>query len=362
MRQIIFIFLFASVSNGLAQNKWAAGAMYYPGFLYAHTDDARPLEAHIHAIEISFAKTNNTDKVWNKYYKNAQIGYNFVYMDLGNQNLSGKVYALGTNFQFRIAGKSKNYLSARFGTGIAYITKKFDVYSNRKNMALGSHVNGNIQVALIYQTQLSSNTTLKTGVGITHYSNGSIKVPNLGINMPSLFLGFQTAFGNSTQIHTDTSKFYYTTKKRQEVLLNYGFKQLNTAKPITFHIISAGYRYIIPFNAIRRWHIGTDLVWDPTHPYAHDTQNQNPRVGIDNSTELTCLIGHRYDIGRFSMLTDIGFYILNPYKTKMFTYQRVGFRYEINNDFFLNASLKIHFGTADYFEWGIGYKFDKRKR
>lgn len=349
------------VLNLSAQQNWAVGAMYYPGFLYAHTEDAKNLEAHIKGFELAIAKTNNTNKLWSRYYKNSEIGYNFIYMDLGRPGLTGKVYALSANFQFWVAGKGKNHLAVRLGTGIGYVTEKFDFYKNRKNMALGSNLNGEIQLALIYKTYLSRSLSMKTGLGVTHFSNGSIRVPNLGINMPSLFLGLQYGLGKNIENKNMGKDEFEPTKKRHEVLLNYAFKERFTAKPREFHIVSAGYRWLKNISPVRRWYLGGDLVWDPTHPYTHDLKNPSPRIGIDNSTELGVLIGHRYDIGRFGLLTDVGFYILNPYQTKFFSYQRIGFRYELNKNWFANATLKIHLGTADYFEWGIGYKLNRLK-
>ncbi len=359
---IIPLIALMGLDTANAQNKWAAGVMYYPGFVIAHTDDARNLEAHVNGFELSLARINNKDKYWNRFYKNAEIGYNFIYLDLGQPKLSGKVYALGANFQFRISGKGKNYLALRLGTGVGYLTKKFDFYNNRQNMAIGSHWNGNIQLGFIYQTNITSRCTLKTGLGLTHYSNGSIKAPNLGINMPSLLLGLQMGFGDVKAKNIDTSRSFKPTTKQHEVLINYGYKEKFISNPRQFNIYSLGYRWLKPITEVRRWYLGADLVWDATHPYSHFLSIDNPRVGIDNSTELGVLIGHRYDIGRFAMLTDVGFYLLNPYQTKYFTYQRIGFRYELNKNWFLNGTLKVHFGTADYFEWGIGYKFKRFKK
>ena len=367
MRQL-FLLIFVALSISIAckkanaQYNWAAGAMYYPGFLYAHTDDARNLEAHIKGFEISLSRINNKDKFWNRYYKNAQVSYNFLYMDLGNPELTGKVYSLGANFQFRIAGKGKNHWALRLGTGVGYITKKFDVYTNRRNMSIGSNLNGSIQIAAIYKTRLSPRLNLNTGLGFTHFSNGAIRVPNLGINMPSLFLGLQMGYGNEFAKIIDTTKIFKPTPKPHEILINYGFKEKFTAKPREFHIVSLGYRWNKPLGPVRRWYAGADLVWDPTHPYSHTLLENEPRVGIDNSTELGILIGHRYDVGAFAMLTDVGIYLLNPYQTKYFSYQRIGFRYELNKNWFANGTLKVHFGTADYFEWGIGYKFNTFKK
>jgi len=361
MRSFLFLLFASCFTSSQAQYKWGAGAIFYPGFLYAHTPDALNLEAHTKGFELSLAKINNSDKVWSKYYKNAEIAFDFLYIDLGKPHLTGKVYAIGTNFQFRVAGNDKNQLAIRLGTGFGYLTERFDFYKNRSNMAIGSHLNGNIQFAFLYQTLLTPRLKLKAGFGGTHYSNGSIKVPNLGVNIPSLFLGLQMGFDNSAKKLIDSTKEFKTTKKRHEVLLNYAYKERYTAKPIPFNIISAGYRWVHHASAIRRWHLGADLVYDATHPYDNDLTNPYPRVAIDNSTEFGVLIGHRFDVGRFGMITDVGFYLLNPYQTKFFTYQRIAFRYELTKNLFANVGLKIHFGIADYFEWGLGYKFGKVK-
>ncbi len=359
---IFFLFIALGTISAHAQYKWAVGATYLPGFLFGHRDDSRNLEAHTQGFELSIAHLNHKNKNWSTYFKNAEVGYEFIYLDLGHPNLLGKAYGLGANFQFRIAGHKTNHLALRLGSGVGYITRIFDVETNRHNMAIGSHWNGNIQIALLYKTQLSPKYSLKTGLGITHYSNGSIHTPNLGINVPSLFIGLQSGVIKIGLKADDTSLIKKTKLTRHEIMANYAYKEKFFANPRIFHIFNVGYRWNKPINPVRRWYLGADLVWDPTHPYSYYLSDPNPRVGIDNSTELGVLIGHRYDIGKFSLVSDIGFYILNPYQTKYFTYQRLGFRYAISKKLFINSTLKIHFGTADYFEWGLGYSFNKFKK
>lgn len=359
MYRYLFILLLISQNKSIAQYTRAIGGMYFPGFLYSHTADARNLESHVQGFEISYSQLNNYNKSWNKYYKDASVNYNFFYMNLGNPKLTGSIYALCTNFQFNIKGNSKSHLALRFGTGLGYITQKFDFYKNRKNMAIGSNINGCIQLGLYIQHKLSSKIDMRAGLGVTHFSNGSMRVPNLGVNMPSLFIGLQTRYKYRNTLPDTTSKI--SKQAKHTVLFNYAFKEKFTAKPRVFNIYNIGYRMTNKISPVRDWYWGGDIVWDATHPYTHDLKNPNPRVAIDNSTEAGILVGHQYNIGQLSFLTDIGIYILNPYQTKYFTYQRLGFRYRFNKKWFANGTLKVHFGTADYFEWGIGYSFDKFK-
>lgn len=357
MSRYLLIIVFLVQGRIYAQYTRALGGMYFPGFLYAHTADARNLEAHVQGFEISYSQINNTSKTWNNYYKDAEVSYNFMFMNLGNPDLTGKIYALGTNFNFNIKGNSKSHLTLRMGTGLGYITQKFDFYENRKNMAIGSNINGCIQLGVYYQRKLTSKIDLKAGLGVTHFSNGSVRVPNLGVNMPSLFLGLQTRYKYKTLKKDTILKPLKQTKHL--MLFNYAFKEKFTAKPKVFNIFNIGYRMTKPISSVRDWYLGGDLVWDATHPYSHDLKNPSPRVAVDNSTELGALIGHQYNIGKLSFLTEIGFYILNPYQTKYFSYQRLGFRFRFNKNWYSSGMLKVHFGTADYFEWGIGYGFNK---
>ena len=43
--------------------------------------------------------------------------------------------------------------------------------------------------------KVSRNTFIASGLGFSHYSNGAVKVPNLGLNIPAFYLGFSSAIG-----------------------------------------------------------------------------------------------------------------------------------------------------------------------
>lgn len=44
------------------------------------------------------------------------------------------------------------------------------------------------------QWKLNANNYVEFGIGITHFSNGASKLPNLGLNLPLLNLGFHHLF------------------------------------------------------------------------------------------------------------------------------------------------------------------------
>src|SRR5690606_2530918 len=67
-----------------------------------------------------------------------------------------------------------------FGTSIGW--KKYDEEKNPLNIVVGSNANAYINLGFLLNWQISSNTNVRGGVGVTHYSNGNTSYPNSGVN------------------------------------------------------------------------------------------------------------------------------------------------------------------------------------
>lgn len=87
------------------------------------------------------ATSENNDLV---HYNYPDFGYSFIYHDFKNPIL-GKSYALQVNYSFYFRNHArKNQFYLKLGQGIAYVTDPFDLESNNKNNAFGSHLLANI--------------------------------------------------------------------------------------------------------------------------------------------------------------------------------------------------------------------------
>ena len=100
-----------------------------------------------------------------------------------------------THAKLNVVSFKNSNLKFRMGAGLAYLTEKFDVYSNRRNQAIGSHLNGSMQFGLLYHHQLLEKDYIEVGISISHYSNAAFKVPNLGYNMPSFTMRYGLGVG-----------------------------------------------------------------------------------------------------------------------------------------------------------------------
>lgn len=333
------------------------GMAVHPGFVFAHTEDARNMQAHSLGFELQIGKTNLKNRQWTEGYRFPRPGINILYMNLGQPELTGNVFAIIPNFETTLSKNSRHEISIRIGTGLGYLTRRFDPFTNRRNLSIGSHMNGAMQMFFLYNWHLEK-MRLNAGLGLTHFSNASVNVPNLGVNMPSIYLGA-----------------HYFLKQRQKEPL---FKDTTRVMPFECYVAIArnersvanptkflvGHLAALKLKRISKthfWHYGVDLFLDKTHVFMEDPDKSRKGLKPWEMTELGVRAGYIWRMSCIDFSTDIGIYAWRPSKNKAFTYQMLGLKYNLNDQWFLQGNLKIHYGTADFFDMGIGYKWSKIK-
>ena len=357
---ILLLFILCWSSIGFAQDiKYvhSIGVGVLPGFLYGHTDDAKNLQAHTLGIELQFTRSKIENRTWTQGFKAPKVGWNLLYMDLGNPDLTGHAIGIGPNFETAFKINQSSDFSCRVGTGFAYLSKKFDAFENRRNMAIGSNINGILQLLFLYNKNLPR-TQITAGFGLTHFSNASVLVPNLGVNMPSLY------FSTYLKSHTINRKSFIADTmldRKYSIYIAMARNERSLANPHKFVIGHVAFLRQKRLTSVRSWHFGGDIFLDKTHHFANYPNESLKGLSPEQMTELGVRAGYLWRISKVDLSTDVGIYLYKPSKNKAFTYQMIGIKYNLTNRICLQSSLKIHYGTADFFEWGIGYKWDKRK-
>ncbi len=331
----------------------AIGFNYYPGFLVAHRDDSKNLESHIQGFEFHISKEKSVQP-WAKHYNKPEVTLGFLFMKMGSSDLTGNALAIMPGIETTVHSFQNSELRARFSTGLAYLTKKFDIYDNRRNQAIGSHLNGVMQGFLTWKKQFNAlPMQMQVGFGLTHFSNGSFRVPNLGVNMPSLSIGVHYFMDQKPEKNPikDTIN-----PVKWQVYGAYAFKERSLTNTTGFHIVNIGVTHLKNISIKRSWRIGSEIFLDKTHHFI-DFPDE-PLTGLNplEMTELGFFVGHQVLISRVYFKTDIGFYAYKPSNNKFITYQRLGFNYHFSQKAYVIVGLKTHFGVADHFTWGLGYR------
>jgi hypothetical protein len=172
----------------LSSNLLIEGKVHY-GFLYAHHLELEMYNAHFPAFEISVSQMTYGRLKWERNFNYPIIGMTFFYSGLGYNPSLGQAFALMPYINFPLVKNKNLTLGFRFALGLGYLTQRFDRLTNYKNLAIGSHFNAAINLMLEARYRINYFLTVTGGISLQHFSNGSLKLPNYGINVPLVNVG-----------------------------------------------------------------------------------------------------------------------------------------------------------------------------
>jgi hypothetical protein len=250
-------------------------------------------------------------------------------------------------------------LNFRFGAGISYIQKPFNRLSNYKNNAIGSHWNSAVNLLLESKYKFNNRTHFGVGFAINHFSNGAIKLPNLGINLASVNLSLLYSIGKVPLISKDSTiksdkkyEFFFTAAS--------GIKEIAPAGGSKFAIINGSLNVAKVNSNKAKYGLAIDFMHDASIK-EQCRRDQNPCSSAE-ILQIGSALFYELTMGDVSFPLQIGAYVHSTYPTVAPIYTRFGFRYHFNRNLFSSISLKTHYAKADYFEWGIGYSFQTKKQ
>jgi len=317
------------------------------------------MEAHTFGFELIYSSNFTGWKQADSGYRHMRWGTGISYFNLGNPQLNGDIYAWHIHVETNLRKRKHFQSTLRFGSGIGYLTKPYDIHTNKKNKAIGSHLNGNMQVMYKAYFDLTSKTALTLGTGITHYSNGNFKRPNLGINIMHLNIGICRKIKILEDTHSKPLPHLFP-ENGFEILAAYANKEIAVADTRRFNIFSTSLLYYFKHNQNRNWRIGPEVFFDKTYPYSLFQPSTLQHVKLAKMTEIALKAGHEFMFGRLAIVTDLGTYIYRPSQYKKRVYFAIGFNYFFNRGVVLQTRLKSHMAVADYFYWGAGYRFSDK--
>jgi hypothetical protein len=342
------------------QKPFVIGFQSYYGFLLRHKPALGAItRSHPFGFEAYAERLKVGQHYWEQAYRYPHVGLALGYFDMGSPQIGQMIYLI----HYLEKDLTKSQLGALFfkiGFGLAYCTRPFDLENNYQNIAISTRISFSLRGAIGYAFHLSNGLELKTGLTITHFSNGAFKVPNSGTNLMTANLGLA-----------------YTPKARQIVYgsdipppeFRKGWSvQISAAYTLKEFGLPGGEKYpglVLMAHLSRRLNyksalnLGIDVVYNTAlrEEIARDPNllpGQKPdfkRLGLAFGHEL-------YISQRLTMLTQLGLYVYKRYTSQVDgpIYQRYGLRYYLKDGIFAGMSLKSHFGTADFVEWTVGVK------
>lgn len=303
-----------------------------------------------------------------------------LHNELGNPF---SVYLLqGATLKTFRSGASLNY---EINLGVSFNWNHFDADRNPQFEALGSPVNAHLGGLLYFKKPLSTAVDLQLGVDLLHFSNGSLRTPNYGLNTVSAILGFAYHIGKERATHP--SERATRTLPPFEKRTVHDLSIFATSR--TVNIDTTGTRLrnkfperrfqVVGLNYACMWHVARRFMWGPSMEMVYDEGNHSSihaevSEGNDSYREVVRLgtVFERFSVGLslkgelvmpgYSIFANLGYQVLYQGNEKRF-YQIYGAKVYLTEGLSASFGVKSNNLTKSQFLYiSIGYSFYKYRK
>lgn len=342
------------------------------GLFYSGTDNNNGFKDHYHAFELKLGWQTKRSQEWAGPLNYPSYGVGLYYGLVGDTRVFGHPHALFGFMAVPLTRERRLTFQLEPAAGIGFNLKPYDSLSNPDNSALGGRFSFYFALQAEARYQLTQAFDLQGGLNFHHMSNGRMIIPNLGINMVGIRLGTSWHFSRLPQEanrqHADARplprrpangrrvKPRRVHERSVAVYQAFGAVQnkvdIGTRTQYLTSTTLVEYEYGL--NALHAISGGVDAFLDYS---ARDTAEFNIPPGSPVFFP-GIHAGYALSVWRFGIRIQAGTYLTAwGREQKGVFFLRPNLRYQINPRLFAQVGLKTITTTADWIEFGIGYKF-----
>jgi hypothetical protein len=328
----------------------------YYGFIDPNLPDlAYVLNSRPILTEFSISSQTIGKKSWQQSNGYPGLGISLLYGSSGSEQYIGHIAALVPYIQFSFLKTRRFYIGFRVGMGAAWVEKIFNPQTNYKNLIIGSHLNFCANLMPTVGVLVLPRTYLDFGVSLTHISNGSVKLPNYGLNPLSLSAGIRYDLHPPlTMIHSAISPV--NKKWEYYIYLSAAVKESPPLESPVYLVNILSLEVMKNFSHTGRYGGGLSFTYDPSLTTEVDNSPTFKWDGSKSKLEVGTYLTYEYVAGNLSFPVVVGCYLYNNYMISPF-YEEAGIKYRISEHWILGGAVKAYLGHGDFIRWGLGYKF-----
>lgn len=337
--------------NNLAQTSKETRTPFYFSLNYRngenkpHRNIIKNLTYPYEGVDLKFGWQSIGKQSWQQAYRYPSFGVGANWCTFSTDVLgSPAAIYFYTNFP----QLSTRYLRVdlELDMGLSYGIHPYDKVNNPNNFSTGSSMNALFGLYIEQSLHVGKHLDLFVSEGFSHYSNGALGYPNLGLNIPSYKLGLRYQPNVVELIRSDV----WRTKHYGFELITHlasGAKTLNAPDPLYMQYLLAPALYYRP-SYKRRIGMGLELAYNEA---VAGWSVKNTYSGLQLLT-LGIFAAHEFIIEKFTLFGQFGIYLWNK-PTGKFYYERIGASYYLTRPVRLALSLKAHYFKAEYVEGGL---------
>ena len=370
MRKLFLIFASLLLCISLyGQRTHGLELKLYGGRVIPHRAGMDALAQPTLSGELNYYFSTRTDNFYDVKYRFPKHGFGLNYNYIFNHRVLGSAVAAYSFMDFSFFDKQWFGMGLRVNAGLAYLTHRYDEVANPENIAVSTALCFYFNLGVNVVFNLPSGFGLRISPGFLHYSNGSVRKPNLGLN--DVFVSLALSKDIKTSDYNRNRIDYQENLSSHEAWImgtcatsdEFSSGYNGRGGGFLCSTLAAGYCY--QYGKIGKVGLSFDMLYDENMKYGYDEVTDELVERYDRFADVMRLgvcVGHQLVYHRFELVTYVGTYIYNKVKKGDWVYTRIGGRYYFTNFMFVNLTLKAKGFKAQYIECGLGFSCRKWKK
>ncbi len=219
-------------------------------------------------IRLGFRR-NDRNSPYSTVYRRPYLGLGWYTSTFHNSDVgSPNALYFFLTIPFKFEGNKKFTFSYTAAFGLSYNFNPYDSINNPSNIFIGSYKNCYVHLGFVGNYKFSEKLAINGTIGFKHFSNGSFKQPNLGINLIPVTLGLSYRFSDYDIYNFKTPVPKYIKHNLVNIAFIAGSKNYETGEP-NYLKLGLGINYLRQINYKYRIGLGLDIY------YAEDSDLRN---------------------------------------------------------------------------------------
>jgi hypothetical protein len=314
-------------------------------------------------FDISYLKYGINKSEFTTVYGRPKLGLTFRAIKMNNTDTFGYCFGILPVYTLPIILQKKLQVGLKISYGLNFNTKLYNEQNNFDNRAISFPVNFAFDIGTTAQLKVSNKLYVNGGLGLYHVSNGSLKMPNGGINI--IYGNAGISYYPEGLNETMLKKPNYKLEKRGLHYMGYAafaYRQLGYFDYITqFPIIVISNQVYYSVNKLYHTGIGLDGFYDATQPLLYNDQLRVSDIAEKQKYYLALGWYNKFEIGKLFLPFGVYHYVAQMKYVQEPVYLRFGLGYQFHPKFFTGIFFK---GTinkkqqlqSDFMEWSFGIK------
>jgi len=305
-------------------NHFFIGIQSHYGFIIPHTQAIEPVShTNPYGFEISLNNLKTSYSSWSTFARYNISGVQLSYFNFQNPDIVGSAYLLTVYTEPVLRSGKKFILSLKGGAGFSYQTKIYNDIENQLNKFFSTRLSYPLYLSARFKYMITSRTFLTLSGTYNHISNGAQRIPNYGMNFPTLTIGLERFASDIPKLDERYKPLRNNKVSERYVVIQslFGYKVVYGVDTWTYGFST---RYTWQIRTRYALNAGAELITDG------GVKKMIEIEGMDKDNKRIAITGGQdFLLGKAVFTQYLGIYVYSPYKAKHPVYQKYELSYKI---------------------------------